>query len=462
MMAGRILIADDMATNRIILKARLNAAAYQTQQVSSGAEAIQQVRSSPPDVILVAQNLPDIDGIALCQRLRASLAALRTPIILMTSDRSRDTRLAALKAGADVVMDRLPDDTMLRARIRNLQRRSAAEQEFGDQFSRTDSFAFTEPAQAEFTIPGQIALIAPSLSAGLKWRNGLGNKMRDHIAVLDPEHALIELDNEPSPDAVVIAENPDHPDHAMEVIADLRSRPATLRTAIVVVQDTADVARAVAALDLGVNELVDEGFDPSEIALLLRRVLARKAMNDSHREALQNSLHLASTDPLTGLFNRRYALDKLDKISRSAPQNGETYAVMVLDLDRFKRINDLYGHATGDAVLQEISARMAGCLRRNDFLARIGGEEFLAVIRTCDLVAAQKAAERLRKVVADTPVTLPGDNGKASMTVSIGVVMGGDINQPGDPAALVDLADRGLYVAKADGRNQVTVCETAA
>ena len=208
--------------------------------------------------------------------------------------------------------------------------------------------------------------------------------------------------------------------------------------------------------------LTNDGFDSREIALLLRREMSRKSQNDRRRAALQKSLQLASIDPLTGLFNRRYALDQLDKIALGAVKNGETYAVMVLDLDRFKRVNDLYGHSTGDIVLQEVSARMAGCLRRNDFLARIGGEEFLAVIRTCDLVAAQKAAERLRKIVADTPVLLPDGENSVHMTVSIGVVMGGDINQPGDPATLVDLADRGLYVAKADGRNQVTVCETAA
>ena len=101
MMVGRILIADDIATNRIILKARLRAAAYQTQQVATGSEALQQVRISAPDAILVAQDIDDGSGIDLCRRLRATLGLTRTPIILMSSDETLDTRLAALNAGID-------------------------------------------------------------------------------------------------------------------------------------------------------------------------------------------------------------------------------------------------------------------------------------------------------------------------------------------------------------------------
>ena len=143
---------------------------------------------------------------------------------------------------------------MLRARIRSLQRRNAAEQELGDQFSHNDGYAFAETTQADFAVPGQVALIAPNLSVGLKWRNGLSNQIRDHIAVLDPERALIELNSEAAPDAVVIAEDPHDPERAIEVIADLRSRSATLRTAVLLVQEKPEAARAIAALDLGVND----------------------------------------------------------------------------------------------------------------------------------------------------------------------------------------------------------------
>lgn len=461
-MAGRILIADDAMTNRIILKARLGAAAFETLQAATGPEALIAAQRHIPDLILLAGTLSDDGGADLCRRLQAQAETARIPIILLAEDRGRAARVGAFEAGADAVLDRLPDDALLRARIGNLLRRCAAENELSRDAQSDHAYELAEPPQAVFALPGQVALIAPTLSEGLKWRNGLATRLRDRIAVIDPAQALVELDSEPPPDAVVIAENPDRPGDATQILSDLRSRSRTYRAATVLLQSKPDTDRAIMALNLGASDLVEDGFDAQEMALILRRELRRKARNDSRRAALHAGLRLAATDPLTGLFNRRYALKRLERIARTAPDTGERYAVMVLDLDRFKRINDRHGHAAGDAVLTEVARRMSDCLRRNDFLARIGGEEFLAVIRGCDLDSAQIAAERLRRVVADAPVELPEGKGHERMTMSIGLVIGGGADAPEDPAVLIDLADRCLYAAKADGRNQVTVYRSAA
>lgn len=460
-MAGRILIADDVMTNRIILKARLGAAAFVPLQAASAEETLAVALAETPDIVLLSDTLGDGGSAQICQRLRAHRLTSHIPIIILAEDRSRDARLRALEAGADAVLARLPDDAILRARIGNLLRRNTTEQELTRSGAQTDAYEMAE-APVAFTPPCQIVLIAPSLAEGLKWRNGLATRLRDHIAVIDPAQALIELDREPPADAVVIAERPDQPGDAMQILSDLRCRSETFRAATVVVQAQPDMQRAIMALNLGASDLVDEGFDAEELALILRRELKRKAQNDSRRAALKDGLRLSVTDPLTGLFNRRYAMAQLDRLAQTAPERGEQFAVMVLDLDRFKRINDQYGHSAGDAVLTEIASRMADCLRRDDFLARIGGEEFLAVIRACDLETAQIAAERLRRAVADQPVILPGGKGAEQMTMSIGLVIGGGPDVPEDPAALIDLADRGLYSAKAEGRNQVTVYQSAA
>lgn len=461
-MTGRILIANDMATNRIILKAWLGAAAYDISQASSGGQVLAAARNKATDLILLADNLRDLDAPELCRRLKAHPVSAAVPVILLCENTHRAARLAALEAGADAVLGQLPDDALLRARIRNLMHRRAAEQELARDSMANEAYELAERPQAGFTPQGMIAVIAPNLPLGTRWRNGLAERLRDRIAVFDPAQALRELNGNPPPDAVVIAENPDRPEQAMQLLSDLRCRSETFRTATVIVQTAPDAARAVQALDLGASDLVEDGFDADEMALLLRRELARKARNDGRRAALQDGLRLAATDPLTGLFNRRYALTQLDRIARNAPESGERFAVMVLDLDRFKRINDRYGHAAGDAVLTEVAARMNSCLRRDDFLARIGGEEFLAVIRGCDLAAAESAAERLRSHVSDTPIGLPEGAGQETMTLSIGLVVGGAPGAPQDPALLVNLADRGLYAAKADGRNQVKLCQTAA
>ncbi len=167
------------------------------------------------------------------------------------------------------------------------------------------------------------------------------------------------------------------------------------------------------------------------------------------------------TDPLTGLHNRRYALPHLARIAERAQTAGRQFAVMVLDLDRFKSINDTWGHGAGDAVLIEVAERLKSNLRAVDLIARIGGEEFLIALPDTTLEAAQATAERLRRVVGDRPVPLPNGNGSIPVTLSIGLALGAD-PAAGSVEDLIGLADRALLGSKADGRNQVKVGRSAA
>ena len=461
-MTGRILIADGVTTNRIILKARLIAAAYTVEQAPTGVIALGVVHANPPDLIILATTLPDFDPASFCLKLRELPFGKSIPVITIGSGISREQRIAALNAGSDAVLESMPDDALLRARIRNLMRRRTSESELARDISTATSFGFAELPQPSFRPAAQITIVAPSKANGLKWRNNLKGLIRDNISVLNPQNALHEVDREPPPDAILIEDHPDHPEMALQLLSDLRCRSQTFRSAIIVVQSTPHLERAIMALDLGVSELVESGFNAAEVALLLRRELARKARNEQHRATVQHGLRLAVTDPLTGLFNRRYAETHLDAVAEEAANHGGMFAVLALDLDRFKRINDSFGHPAGDAVLKEVSARLSACLRRDDLLARMGGEEFLAVIPVHNLADAHCTAERLREVIADTPVHLPGGREQVDVTISIGLVIGGTANSPQDADALINLADRGLYAAKADGRNQVTMCKSAA
>ena len=305
-----------------------------------------------------------------------------------------------------------------------------------------------------------MVLITPHAREGVAWRGALLKRLRGQIRVLPESTALAALGRDTQPDAIIVAENAEAPHRTLRLISDLRCRANTMRAPILLVQDSPRTDPAVTALDIGISDLVETGFDADEVAMRLRRELARKAQEDRARAVLRDGVRLAVTDPLTGLFNRRYAMDRLDQFAAEARRGAEGYAVMALDLDRFKSINDRYGHAAGDAVLVEIAARMSRCLRQGDLLARIGGEEFLAVVRGCGLDRAKSAADRLRRAICDRPVTLPDGLGEIPVTVSIGLVMSD--THPAGSGALLTFADRALYEAKADGRNQVTVSSCAA
>lgn len=165
-------------------------------------------------------------------------------------------------------------------------------------------------------------------------------------------------------------------------------------------------------------------------------------------------MRLALVDPLTGLFNRRYVSAHLTKMSEAARSSGRSYAVLLFDLDRFKRINDSYGHSAGDEVLRAFARALRANLRGVDLIARIGGEEFLAAIPDTSAAESHRIAERLRRTIEAQPIRLP-DGRDIAITLSVGLALGG--GRDGDPQHLVDEADTALLNAKATGRNQVAL-----
>ncbi|HRM76294.1 MAG TPA: diguanylate cyclase, partial [Paracoccus sp. (in: a-proteobacteria)] len=220
------------------------------------------------------------------------------------------------------------------------------------------------------------------------------------------------------------------------------------------------------ALDLGAGDVLPWDLAVphavQESAIRLDAQIARKHQADRRRHETQRNLWLAMIDPLTGLHNRRFALPRLHELTAEAAETHRDLAVMVLDLDRFKLVNDLHGHAAGDAVLTEIATRLAAALPGDALLARIGGEEFLAVLPDCPASCALRVAEDMRQAVALTPVRLPPGCGRdrLEVTVSAGIaVMSGiaQAHQPPDPDALLACADHALLAAKSLGRNRIVM-----
>jgi two-component system cell cycle response regulator len=158
----------------------------------------------------------------------------------------------------------------------------------------------------------------------------------------------------------------------------------------------------------------------------------------------------ALTDPLTGLPNRRSAMDQLEQAWSAASRSGLPLSVMVIDIDHFKQVNDSHGHATGDLVLREAAATLRAAARREDSVCRIGGEEFLVICPNTDLKSAMLSAERLRASLGAKQMTI-GQTEK-TLTVSIGVATRDSVAS--DMDVLVSLADQALYAAKEAGRNR--------
>ncbi|KAB2884056.1 MAG: diguanylate cyclase [Albidovulum sp.] len=457
-MAGKILIVDDVATNRIVLKVKLAAAYYETVQAASGAEALGLARSLRPDLVLLDVELPDMDGITVCEALKADPATRDIPVVMITAFRDSARKMDALKAGAEEVFWKPIDELVLLARLRSLLRARETAEQLGLRDSTYRELGFAEAAQ-EFAGQALVGLVAGRAETALAWKRELQGHLGDRILVLDRETALGTFAGGKVPDVFVVAADLGRAGEGLRLMSELRSRAATRYSSVCVMLPAQGREVAAVALDLGAADLIEENADPAEMALRITTQIARKRQSDRLRASVADGLRLAMMDPLTGLHNRRYALPHLARIAERAEATGRQFAVMVLDLDRFKAINDTLGHAAGDAVLVEVADRLRSNLRAVDLIARIGGEEFLVALPDTTLDAARATAERLRRVVGERPVRLKDGSGVA-VTTSIGLALGGRGARGLED--LIGLADTALLDAKAEGRNQVTIGRSAA
>ncbi|PWK60674.1 diguanylate cyclase domain-containing protein [Roseicyclus mahoneyensis] len=454
-MTGRILVVDDVATNRIVMKVKLAAACYAVDQADCGTAALIAARANPPDLILLDVVMPDMSGLEVCRKLKADPETADIPVILITALADRESKMAGLEAGADDFLTKPVDEVTLLARVRSLLRARETARELKHRGDPALGFAEAAAGFSAKEKPGRIALIAPGPKGAVLWKTALDDRVGGEVSILPRDAALSSfgVDDADAPDVFVIAADLSHRNEGLRLLSDLRSRPATRHAATVMILPGGDSERAAIALDLGAHDILYDPFDPQELAIRIRAQLGHKRQADRLRASLQVGLEMAVTDSLTGLHNRRYGLFELD---RMLARQGQRVGVMLLDIDHFKQVNDTHGHSVGDKVLNLVARRLRAQLRGGDLLARIGGEEFLVALPECDRATALDCAERLRAAVADQPFAIGGGVPPLSVTLSVGIALAGtDTDETAQ--SLIDRADAALYGAKAHGRDQVTL-----
>jgi two-component system cell cycle response regulator len=242
----------------------------------------------------------------------------------------------------------------------------------------------------------------------------------------------------------------------LRLCSHLRSLDVTRQLPILVLVQEGDMARLARALDIGASDYLMRPVDNQELLARVRTQLRRKRYADRLREHVSRSMALAVTDPLTGLFNRRYMASHLESTLNRAAETGKPASVMVLDIDFFKAVNDSLGHGAGDAVLREFAARIGRNIRGFDLACRYGGEEFVVVMPDTDGKTGCMVAERLRRAMAAEQFDV-GTSPPIDLTVSIGVAACRGPDET--PDALIERADKALYTAKREGRNRVIAAD---
>ena len=418
--AGTILIVDDVPANLAVAVHYLEANQFQVMVAQDGEEGIERARLIHPGLILLDVMMPGINGFETCRRLKADENTRDIPVIFMTALADTSDKIAGFAAGAVDYISKPFQTEELLVRIKtHLALRSAQQQ------------VETQNTQLR--------------SSGIRYRR-LFETAKDGILLLDSESGRVTDVN-----ASVVQMLGYGRDHFLNRklcdILPFTGIPAC-RIGLAALQTSQTVAFDHWSLEAQDKSLVDVEFVGSTYSVEGSRIAQcnlRDITGRKHAEARIH--HMAMHDALTGLPNRLLLQDRLTQGIALARRNHECIAVLMLDLNRFKHVNDSLGHHIGDRLLVEVSGRIKACLRESDIVARLGGDEF--VIALPSVACDQDVEEAVHKLLTSILDPFRIEDHEIQISGSIGI---GQYPTDGDnPGDLLRAADVAMYAAKSKG-----------
>lgn len=452
-MTARILVVDDVPANVKLLEVRLLAEYFEVLTANSGAEALEICENGRVDVVLLDVMMPGMDGFEVCRRLKSDPATQHIPVVMVTALDQVSDRVRGLEVGADDFLTKPVNDLQLMTRVRSLVRLKSLTDELRLRAATTRNIGLEELLgrhAAGADVMARVLLVDERPASAER----IGKMLRGRYDLSisdDPNEAFFRA-AEGEFDCILVSTAFSNFD-PLRLCSQLRTLDRTRFVPIMLIADEGEDARLVRGLELGVNDYLVRPVDQQELIARLATQVRRKRYNDHLRASVAQTIEMAVTDGLTGLHNRRYLDSHLATLFERARNRGRPLALMITDIDRFKLINDTWGHDAGDEVLREFATRLRESVRGIDLVCRMGGEEFVVVMPDTDGQIASKVAERIRAKIAGTPFTIGQEGRAVPVTVSVGVT----VMAPGADtvATMLKRADLALYEAKDSGRNRV-------
>ena len=425
---GTILIVDDSGVNRRLIQALLGPQGYVTRTAASGEEALAAVADNPPDLILLDVMMPGLDGRQVARALKADPATANIPIIMVTAQSDREARLAALDAGAEDFLTKPVDRAELWLRVRNLLRLKELSDLVANHRTILETEVRTRTADLQrfrsaMDVTDEAILLVSRTTMRFVEANAAASQMlgysREELLLLGP----MDLTTTPH----------EHLQSLYDAIIAGRGRTDSIESAY----------------------RKDGSIFPAEVHRHAQRegedwIIVEVTRDITERVETERRLqHMAHFDALTGLLNRTLFHETLTKTLMHALDTGKTVAVLFMDLDSFKNVNDTYGHAVGDELLIQVSDRIIKCVRVRDTVGRLGGDEFALILTMSpDRRDAEVVANKIQTALLE-PFHLNGHD--VTVTASIGITLCPD--DANDAETLLKFADTAMYQVKQAGRN---------
>ncbi|KQV31760.1 response regulator PleD [Rhizobium sp. Root1203] len=451
-MTARILVVDDIPANVKLLEARLIAEYFDVMTAADGYQALAICDRNQVDLILLDIMMPGMDGFEVCERLKSNPKTSHIPVVMVTALDQPADRVRGLKAGADDFLTKPVNDLQLIARVKSLLRLKTLSDELRIRAQTAQTMGIDELLRVDTRGEegGQVMLVDGRANSQERIIKTL-KPIADVFAISDAQAALFEA-SENAFDLVIVNANLDNYD-PLRLCSQLRSLERTRFLPILIITEQGDDEMVVRALELGVNDYIIRPVDPNELVARSLTQMRRKHYNDRLRTSVQQTIELAVTDPLTGLSNRRYLDNHINTLFSRSMARGRPLSVLIADIDRFKQINDTYGHDAGDDILREFANRVRSTVRGADLACRFGGEEFVVVMPDTSPDVAATVAERLRAVIETAPFLVKSSGQELNVTASFGI--SSRTQSIVTPGHLMKQADLALYEAKNAGRNRV-------
>ncbi len=459
-MSARVLVVDDILPNVKLLEAKLASEYYEVITATSGMEALEKVRNDSPDIVLLDVMMPEMDGFEVCRKIKEDPALAHIPVVMVTALTDASDRVRGLEAGADDFLSKPLNDTALLARVRSLVRLKMT----------VDEWRVRENTASQLGVVDKLGTVMNESVEEAKVlvvddQKYDSDKFVEMLATDNDTVDVVETGTEAM--SKVLAENYDlmvislnlRGEDGLRLCSHLRSSERARAVPILMVAAEEDMSRIAHGLEIGAHDYIMRPVDKNELLARVRTQVRRKRFQERLRSSYEVSLSMALIDSLTGLYNRRYFDVHLQKLLQRNETSRKSLGILMLDIDHFKVVNDTHGHAVGDEILKEFSTRLQEKLRGFDMVARLGGEEFVALLPDVSQEMAHTVAERLRCAIADKPFTCNTPTGQLSITTSIG----GTLVKSGvktTPEAIMKEIDDALYKAKDGGRNTCFFHET--
>jgi len=454
-MTARILIVDDVPANTRLLEAKLVAEYYQVSSAKNGFDAITMAKDWQPDLILLDVMMPGMDGFECCQFLKDTPSTLHIPVVMVTALGEPVERLRGLEAGADDFLTKPVEYETLMARVKSLVRLKRLLDEWRARGETARALGLSSDRVSIPSVAGARALVvddwdlsAQPLQDALTRDGIIPGRARTQAEAIALSGAI--------PFDLIVLSLSLAEEDPLKLASSLRAADATHDIPLLLVAEPEERDRLLRAFDLGANDWLLLPLDENELRARARNQIRRKFYQDRLRADVGTALEMALTDPMTGLYNHRYLMRHLRNLLEG-PQERDL-AVLMIDVDHFKSVNDEYGHAAGDQALRVIAETLRSNTRVFDSLARYGGEEFVVVMPGSGSDEAAIAAERLRAAVEGLCFE-PDPGRRCRLTISVGIAW--TTEETRTPEALLRAADSALYGAKRSGRNRVGVATYA-